>query len=71
MLDVLTKDTGSILMPDFMLTLDSRDITGNISNRLINLTLTDNRGFEADPTSLILSLMTPTDGLSCRYAVLF
>ena len=48
MLDALTFDAGSTLTPDYMLMLDSRDITGNISDRLMSMTLTDNRGFEAD-----------------------
>ncbi|EPO8472443.1 TPA: phage late control D family protein [Yersinia enterocolitica] len=70
MLDVLTKDAGSILMPDFMLTLDSRDITGNISNRLINLTLTDNRGFEADQLDIELDDADGRVELPLRGAVL-
>ena len=44
MLDALTFDAGSTLTPDYMLMLDSRDITGNISDRLMSMTLTDNRG---------------------------
>ena len=45
MLDALTFDAGSTLTPDYMLMLDSRDITGNISDRLMSMTLTDNRVF--------------------------
>ncbi|EPY2475712.1 hypothetical protein ACXAXP_000874 [Escherichia coli] len=41
MLDALTFDAGSTLTPDYMLMLDSRDITGNISDRLMSMTLTD------------------------------
>ncbi|MCP6111300.1 phage late control D family protein, partial [Klebsiella pneumoniae] len=48
MLDMLNLNAGGELTPDFMLMLDSKDITGNISNRLMSLTMTDNRGFEAD-----------------------
>ncbi|EOC1312481.1 phage late control D family protein [Cronobacter turicensis] len=39
---------GAALTPDFMLKLGSKDITANISDRLLSLTMTDNRGFEAD-----------------------
>lgn len=56
MLDIITG-AGATLTPDFMLTLESKDITGNISDRLINLSMTDNRGFEAD------QLVDDTDGL--------
>ncbi|RRD54876.1 phage late control D family protein, partial [Escherichia coli] len=59
MLDALTFDAGSTLTPDYMLMLDSRDITGNISDRLMSMTLTDNRGFEADRVTLTLD---DTDG---------
>ena len=66
MLDMLNLNAGGVLTPDFMLMLDSKDITGNISNRLMSLTMTDNRGFEASSTS---SLMMLTGWSSCRYAV--
>lgn len=62
--------TGATLTPDFMLMLESKDITGNISSRLINLTMTDNRGFEADQLDIELD---DTDGqvvLPVRGAVL-
>lgn len=59
MLDVFTG-AGVTLTPQFMLTLNSKDITGNISDRLINLTMTDNRGFEADQLDIELD---DTDGL--------
>ena len=59
MLDVITG-AGATLTPDFMLTLESKDITGNISDRLINLSMTDNRGFEADQLDIELD---DTDGL--------
>ncbi|SPW57934.1 phage protein D [Escherichia coli] len=49
----LTFDAGSTLTPDYMLMLDSRDITGNISDRLMSMTLTDNRALRL--TSLILN----------------
>lgn len=44
----LPVQMGARLTPDFMLKLDSKDITTNIKDLLISLTLTDNRGFEAD-----------------------
>lgn len=59
MLDIITG-AGATLMPDFMLTLESKDITGNISDRLINLSMTDNRGFEADQLDIELD---DSDGL--------
>lgn len=59
MLDVMTG-AGAALTPQFMLTLDSKDITGNISDRLINLSLTDNQGFEADQLDIELD---DSDGL--------
>ncbi|MFG6657471.1 phage late control D family protein, partial [Scandinavium sp. M-37] len=51
--DIVTG-SGATLTPQFMLTLNSKDITGNISDRLINLTMTDNRGFEADQLDIEL-----------------
>jgi hypothetical protein len=57
--DIVTG-AGATLTPAFMLTLNSQDITGNISDRLINLTMTDNRGFEADQLDIELD---DTDGL--------
>jgi phage protein D len=60
MSEILYSKAGSALAPDFMLMLESRDITGNISNRLIQLTMTDNRGFEADQLDIELD---DSDGL--------
>jgi len=57
--DIVTG-SGATLTPQFMLTLNSKDITGNISDRLINLTMTDNRGFEADQLDIELD---DSDGL--------
>ncbi len=65
MLDTLTFDAGSTLTPDYMLMLDSRDITGNISDRLMSMTLTDNRGFEADQLDIM-----PTGRSGCRFVAL-
>jgi len=44
----LPVQMGARLTPDFMLTVNSKDVTANIRDRLISLTLTDNRAFEAD-----------------------
>jgi len=44
----LPVQMGARLTPDFMLTVNLKDVTANIRDRLISLTLTDNRGFEAD-----------------------
>ena len=70
MLDALTFDAGSTLTPDYMLMLDSRDITGNISDRLMSMTLTDNRGFEADQLDIELNDADGQVGLPIRGAVL-
>ncbi|MCS2150262.1 phage late control D family protein [Scandinavium sp. H17S15] len=56
----MVTGSGATLTPQFMLTLNSKDITGNISDRLINLTMTDNRGFEADQLDIELD---DSDGL--------
>lgn len=48
MITGMTIDAGTSLAPAFMLTLNSQDITSNFSDRLISLTMTDNRGFEAE-----------------------
>ena len=41
--------------PDFLLTIDDANITDNIKDRLIDLSLTDKRGLEADQLDLTLS----------------
>lgn len=50
----LPVQMGARLTPDFMLTVNSKDVTANIRDRLISLTLTDNRGFEADQLDIEL-----------------
>ncbi|CAK8739103.1 hypothetical protein SODG_002706 [Sodalis praecaptivus] len=40
--------------PDWRLSVDGIDITGNIAHRLMSLTLTDNRGFETDQLDIEL-----------------
>lgn len=48
MIDVMFGAGCSTLTPQFILTLDSKDIAANISDRLINLSLTNNWRFEVD-----------------------
>ena len=45
---------GGKIAPDFMLKLDDRDITQNVSPRLISLSMTDKRGLEADQLDIQL-----------------
>ncbi|HDR2158959.1 TPA: phage late control D family protein [Enterobacter cancerogenus] len=45
---------GGKMAPDFMLLLGNRDITHNFSSRLIDLSLTDNRGQDADELKITL-----------------
>ncbi|MGK3600342.1 phage late control D family protein, partial [Escherichia coli] len=59
MMTGMTIDAGASLAPAFMLTLNSQDITSNFSDRLISLTRTDNRGFEAEQLDIELD---DTDG---------
>ncbi|HFI5325119.1 TPA: phage late control D family protein [Serratia liquefaciens] len=51
---------GALIAPDFSLSLQEKDITQNIRKRLITLSLTDNRGFEADQLDIELD---DSDGL--------
>lgn len=50
---------GAKIAPAFMLKLDNDDITQDFSDRLISLTMTDNRGFETDQLDIELD---DTDG---------
>lgn len=54
MMGGLTLDAGATMAPAFMLTMAGKDITQNISPRLLSLTLADNRGFEADQLDIEL-----------------
>lgn len=56
----LSVPAGAQLAPDLMLSVNAKDITTNIRARLISLSLTDNRGFEADQLDVELD---DTDGL--------
>ncbi|WP_313188934.1 phage late control D family protein, partial [Pantoea sp.] len=50
----LPVQAGARMAPDFQLTVNSKDVTANIRGRLISMTLTDNRGFEADQLDIEL-----------------
>lgn len=56
-LDILK---GEVLVPQFKVIIDGTDITQKIKPRLMSLTLTDNRGFDADQVELQLD---DSDGL--------
>ncbi|WP_336855496.1 phage late control D family protein [Pseudescherichia vulneris] len=65
---------GAGLIPAFRVTLESKDITTTIEPRLISLTHTDNRGFEADQLDLELDdadglLMMPRRGAVLSLAI--
>ncbi|HGY1214434.1 TPA: phage late control D family protein [Citrobacter braakii] len=60
MITGMSIQAGARVAPAYMLTLDGADITQNFSDRLIGLTMTDNRGFEADQLDIALD---DTDGL--------
>lgn len=60
MITGVSLPAGARIAPDFSLTLQGSDITHNIRARLLSLTLTDNRGFEADQLDIELD---DSDGL--------
>ena len=60
MITNVTMPAGALIAPDFSLSLQEKDITQNIRKRLISLSLTDNRGFEADQLDIELD---DSDGL--------
>lgn len=60
MITGVSLPAGARIAPDFSLTLQGNDITQNIRARLLSLTLTDNRGFEADQLDIELD---DSDGL--------
>ncbi|CNK45904.1 phage late control D family protein [Yersinia enterocolitica] len=61
---------GTQIAPAFMLTLGGHDITANLSRRLISLTMTDNRGFEADQLDIELDDCDGLVAMPVRGAVL-
>lgn len=60
MITNVAMPAGALIAPDFSLSLQEKDITENIRKRLISLSLTDNRGFEADQLDIELD---DSDGL--------
>ncbi|UYU32470.1 phage late control D family protein [Siccibacter colletis] len=70
MIDLTLADAGAALAPDFTLTLSGKDITRNVSERLISLTLTDNRAFDADTLTLEIDDSDGMVELPARGAVL-
>ncbi|MBK4124480.1 phage late control D family protein [Enterobacter roggenkampii] len=46
--------TGKAVIPAFRVTIEEKDVTTTLAKRLISLTHTDNRGFEADQVDLEL-----------------
>ena len=50
----LAMPAETVRTPDFMIRVNSENVTGNISPRLISLTMTDNRGFESDQLDIEL-----------------
>ncbi|CAM3933041.1 phage late control D family protein [Rahnella bruchi] len=60
MMPTIAMDNGAQIAPDYMVKLAGSDITTDISRRLISLSLTDNRGFEADQLDIELD---DADGL--------
>jgi hypothetical protein len=60
MITAVPLPAGARVAPDFSLTLQGNDITHNIRPRLLSLSLTDNRGFEADQLDIELD---DSDGL--------
>lgn len=74
MLDALTNNLAGTKRPAFRLTLSGNDITANIAPRLMSLTVTDNRGFEADTLTLTLDdadgqIQLPVRGHTLRLAI--
>ncbi|EUL62750.1 hypothetical protein P838_04085 [Enterobacter hormaechei] len=60
MITGMNIQAGAKIAPAFMLKQDNEDITQDFNDRLISLTMTDNRGFEADQLDIELD---DTDGL--------
>ncbi|PHZ33720.1 hypothetical protein CS536_22340, partial [Yersinia kristensenii] len=54
MISGMSLPAGADMAPDFMLTINQKNITQNIRPRLLSMSLTDNRGFEADQLDIEL-----------------
>ncbi|OKP25596.1 phage late control D family protein [Serratia liquefaciens] len=73
LIDTLDK-LGGDNTPAYSLSIEGVDITGKVKEKLINLTLTDNRGFEADQINIELddsegNLKLPRRGVSLAVAL--
>ncbi|MCE9980025.1 phage late control D family protein [Leclercia adecarboxylata] len=62
--------TGKAVIPAFRVTIEEKDVTTTLEERLISLTHTDNRGFEADQVDLELDDADGKIGLPRRGAVI-
>lgn len=74
MINELLTSTRRQPMPAYRLTLAGEDITARLQGRLISLTLTDNRGLEADQIDLALDdgdgmLAIPSKGVQLSLAI--
>ncbi|HEY0210669.1 contractile injection system protein, VgrG/Pvc8 family, partial [Acerihabitans sp.] len=54
MITTLMPSAGATIAPDFRVRMNDKDITANLRPRLLSLTITDNRGFEADQLDIEL-----------------
>ncbi|UXD90718.1 phage late control D family protein [Cronobacter sakazakii] len=70
MLSDFYNGAGARMTPAYMLRINAKDITTVISERLLSLTLTDNRGFEADQLDIELDDADGQLELPIRGAVL-
>ncbi|MCE0489947.1 phage late control D family protein [Pantoea sp. Mb-10] len=64
----MTVPAGRRFTPDYTLRVNDKNVTANVKARLISLTLTDNRGFEADQLDLVLDDADGTLALPVRGA---
>lgn len=67
----MTMFAGTEIVPDFRIRVNNKDITTDLAARLISLTHTDNRGFEADLLDLELDDADGMMELPNRGAVLW
>ncbi|WP_250870422.1 phage late control D family protein [Hafnia paralvei] len=70
MITAMPIAAGADITPAFMLTLGGDDITANLSQRLLSLTMTDNRGFDADQLDIELDDSDGQLAMPARGAVL-
>lgn len=61
-------------MPDYRLTVDGENVTEPLSNRLMSLTLSDNKGFESDVLTMTFDdadgqVILPSRGVKIRLAI--